>query len=1462
MAPRTIQQRIVLQGGEDIQRQFAELARAGEQAFRDIGQAAQNLRTVDVPTEKLRQQLIQLGQTGQQAFRQISQAGQTAASQVSQSSQQATTQVRAIGTAAQQTANQMGTIGGAATQSLAQVQTQASSTSSALTAVRTVALTITGAFAAAAAAATGLAAAWTAMGKSASEAVLSIGRAADSAGVSINQFSRASPLLQQLGLTSDQAAAAVKRLAEATGGALGKALESLEASGSRFNREMLKTERGRAALANMTQELAKITVNGRSMFDETTAAVLKFGLAFNPVTGQARTGTVALVEFVDSLQNMLDPAKRAQAVTAVFGADLAKVLIPALQKGTAEFVNTLGQIDRLRLGVTDADKAIGQDFMRSWHLLQEVLKANNRELGLMVAKPITPFVERFAEAMRRSGTTLEFYQRALKAIQPILDDLLKLVEGRRGEIKLAWIEEAAKQLEGLATAARDVFLSVIVPALKTVATAAKGLARTLNDALGTNLNGLVVAAGALLLGLLAPVKAVGVALAAIFLGEGEGFDKFREKLKEFGVDIDAIKEKIIAVVDDIRLLFQGLDTEVKNKDLVELKKVLIEFGTSLPGIIAEVAVLFVALVRIVGPGRAAALMFANFTGVLQTAVLVLAGLSAASFVLLNAVTLLIRVLAALGVGFAPFLASLVLVSGAIAIVVANIDKFIAAFEGVKALLSGNLGRADRAFELIGVGAKQAQAGVQALREELEQSPNMSAWEQPVAFVFGFLREEHAAFHRDLETLGRDIVKFAQQLIQPFREVGILIRATWEGILATLQIAWNQFIEEIRARAGILGNLLPKTEPAEQIIERSKERLRQLRSEYDAIAASGKSAAAVVQQSFEAMETALARSETAARGAKIAIDDIKTSGNLFTGVTQESANAVATVGNQWKATTERISGGFRQIAPGMWQSVTQEGTAAAAKTEQAFKGTAQNIQNGFRQVGPGMWEQIVQGGQQAAQKTEQVFSSVARTAEETLKGAVLQEGLDRIAENAGRIDQAFDAIDTDKAQGELEQLRSALDGIVDQAKRTNELLTTAKPQRLFDDGLPEGQVEDRRGEGNIVLQQLQAQLQAIDSITAEIEQLFNSLIDGIVAKFQQAGTAIGAVFTGVAGQVGSTLVPAFDGISTAFLAPFQQAAQGIKAIIDEIILKVQAITQQQQPGVELGAGAGVGLGVGGMFGGVVASATAAVSQITVLFQGLALSITQALSAISAGDVFVGVLAAARVAANGILAAFNNIGQGLAGALQGADQAVAQVMASIQNVVQAGFASLQQLIGSAAAQVDAAIAQIVAALEQAVARVQALSAAATFAGSGGGGGEGFASGGYTGSIGTRQIAGVVHGGEYVQPARVVRQPGVLQFMETLRRVGDLRKAIQLFARGFNVGGLVDNFNARLSSLVLPQFATGGLVPAAASNGRTPDFGTVTVDFGQGRRAQIITDEDSVRALRRISIQNQILSGGREV
>jgi hypothetical protein len=138
-----------------------------------------------------------------------------------------------------------------------------------------------------------------------------------------------------------------------------------------------------------------------------------------------------------------------------------------------------------------------------------------------------------------------------------------------------------------------------------------------------------------------------------------------------------------------------------------------------------------------------------------------------------------------------------------------------------------------------------------------------------------------------------------------------------------------------------------------------------------------------------------------------------------------------------------------------------------------------------------------------------------------------------------------------------------------------------------------------------------------------------------------------------------------------------------------------------------------------------------------------------------------------------------------------------------------------------------------------------------GGGGGGGpnvdQGFASGGFIGGRGTgtsdSNLAWVSRG-EYITPAAAVAQPGVLSFLEALRRSGgDLSRVLDGMGR-FALGGMVRGS--------MPAFATGGL--AGGSN--------VTIAFpGLPAIGGLRASSDVVEQLHRAATLAQVRSGGRK-
>ena len=98
----------------------------------------------------------------------------------------------------------------------------------------------------------------------------------------------------------------------------------------------------------------------------------------------------------------------------------------------------------------------------------------------------------------------------------------------------------------------------------------------------------------------------------------------------------------------------------------------------------------------------------------------------------------------------------------------------------------------------------------------------------------------------------------------------------------------------------------------------------------------------------------------------------------------------------------------------------------------------------------------------------------------------------------------------------------------------------------------------------------------------------------------------------------------------------------------------------------------------------------------------------------------------------------------------------------------------------------------------------------------------------------------------PARAVRQPGVLAFLEALRRSGgSLRDVLDDMGR-FALGGLVPR--------AIPAFASGGLAGGGMSN--------VTIQFpGLPAIAGLRAPSYVVEELRKAEAMAQVRSGGRK-
>ncbi|UCI17871.1 hypothetical protein FJ970_22580 [Mesorhizobium sp. B2-1-8] len=418
-----------------------------------------------------------------------------------------------------------------------------------------------------------------------------------------------------------------------------------------------------------------------------------------------------------------------------------------------------------------------------------------------------------------------------------------------------------------------------------------------------------------------------------------------------------------------------------------------------------------------------------------------------------------------------------------------------------------------------------------------------------------------------------------------------------------------------------------------------------------------------------------------------------------------------------------------------------------------------------------------------------------------------------------------------------------------------------------DGKVVGNIEDMRDtatKGAAGVNQLGA---AVDQTSGKVENL-----DHQITVFRGGSGGITKevfdVVDGVARRADQSK-QALDGVATSA----QTAGDHVKTVANDV---KEALT------VDNGVGAGLSSAVGGAVDSVVSD----VKKIAPAADAAATGLKDALDGADAGglgsaisDSVDGVVTnlstlapAADDAVGGLNSVLANIDTGaaqqsataIAQPFQELPSLFSQIFSGIGSLIQGGFANLAATVSSLAGQIRSEIASIIAALQAAVATAQSLRAQASSAGSGGGGGHGgFAGGGrVVGAGGPRDdsILAWLSNGEFVIQASAAKKLG----LEALNALNNGFIPSLKGLRGFNLGGVVDNFSR---SMAIPRFAAGGLAVALPSGTSSPENAPgktvhVKLDFGLGPEdvISLVTPDYVAYQLTKVAIKASRLTNGR--
>lgn len=660
MAAKTINQRLALQGGEEIARQLSELGRAGEQAFARIRSSANDNRNIDLNLDRVRSQLDQVGRAGEQAFSRI-----------------------------RQTAAQAGqTVG----QGNAPINQQSGFFS-----------TLAGRITLVSGALVGLAAGYFASARAASQTIVDLGRQADAAKLSITNFQNLRGTLQQLNLTEQESTQATDKLRDALKVAFEEGKSALEGFGVKFAPAQQNVRQfgaeieifgqrfisGRSAAHNLSEaieSLGRVTSNGSIQISDATRALLAMRAVFDPLTGKIREGAAAWLPFVEGVRLIKDEGKQAALVNKIFGDEIGRTLLPAIRAGNDEFARAFESIQRLNLGFTEAQRKVGQDFVNAWTRLGLATKQARTEMGLAFAPLFTPGVNAFADALRSNQASIaRFVEHLVNVARPAVDAFFRSLTSFLNNP--AGFDRLRDAIVSIGNAVSSIFTSIILPAFRGLIDIAGRVATAINNALGTSLSPTLIAVGAAVTAMIGPFNALLAAVLAVFGGQGPDFDAFREKLRSIGIDLDGLRslagEAIAAMVSEFRRLFDQLSGGEGVALFQDFRAAIVDFATSVPGIILGVVTAVIILRRafagtatvinrlfgteFTAGGLAAVAILGSISGAFTVIAAILVGLGASLGIVLTTLKIIGVVIAGVAAIFAiPVAAATALVAAIVA----------------------------------------------------------------------------------------------------------------------------------------------------------------------------------------------------------------------------------------------------------------------------------------------------------------------------------------------------------------------------------------------------------------------------------------------------------------------------------------------------------------------------------------------------------------------------------------------------------------------------------------------------------------------------------------------------------------------------------------------------------------------------------------------------------------------------
>lgn len=266
----------------------------------------------------------------------------------------------------------------------------------------------------------------------------------------------------------------------------------------------------------------------------------------DPLTLQIRPLDDIIADLADKFRAMPDGAEKTALAVRLFGRAGAQ-LIPFLDRGSKGIAKWRQEFERLGIAFDENQTKVGRQAVEAFETLSIAMQGAKNQFALVFDPIFTPLINELTLAIAKNAGTLKSWARDIAGqVQPVIDDLIRMLKGEDSKVKNRWLLQMRDGIEDLAAGLRKAW-PTIKQGFVDLRGVLRGVAAALNYVFGTDYSaasiGILLTLGKLT-GAFGALRALiglaGTLLSGLLIAPISGAIRFAATLGLIPAEIDGI----------------------------------------------------------------------------------------------------------------------------------------------------------------------------------------------------------------------------------------------------------------------------------------------------------------------------------------------------------------------------------------------------------------------------------------------------------------------------------------------------------------------------------------------------------------------------------------------------------------------------------------------------------------------------------------------------------------------------------------------------------------------------------------------------------------------------------------------------------------------------------------------------------------------------------------------------------